>query len=109
MRPKARQMPINVALQDIYGKKSKEILPVGDVWINDILPFDDRRYPLLGWVDPYSNTIFNRNQMRLLIDELDLLSQEVDSKEGKELLARIRDLAEKCRHSPQTYLRFIGD
>jgi hypothetical protein len=101
-------MPIKLALQNINGKKHKELIP-DDGILNEILPFDDRRYPLLGWVDPYSNTIFNSNQMHLVIEELDLLAQEVDTKEGKELLFQIRDLAEKCRHSPQTYLRFIGD
>jgi hypothetical protein len=101
-------MPIKVAFQNLQGKKYKEVLPDGGL-LNILLPLNDGRFPLLGWVDEYSNTIFNSNQMRPLIEELDRLVEDVSSENGKQILTKIRELATECRDSPQTYLRFIGD
>ena len=62
-----------------------------------------------GWIDPYSNTIFNTNQMRPLVRELDRLAQTLSHEEERELVAKIREIAVECQGKPQTYLRFIGD
>jgi hypothetical protein len=101
-------MPLKVAFQNIDGKKYKEIFP-SNALLNEVLPFEDSSFPLLGWIDPYSNTIFNTNQMRPLVRELDHLAQTLSNEEEKELVAKIREIATECQGKPQTYLRFIGD
>jgi hypothetical protein len=101
-------VPLKVAFQDIHGKKYKEVVPEKAL-LDLILPFGDARFPLLGWVDPYSNTIFNSNQMWPLLKELDQLARTVSTEEGKKLLVQICEIAIGCRDAPQTYLRFIGD
>lgn len=101
-------MPLKVAFQNIDGKRYKEIFPSNGL-LDEILPFDDASFPLLGWIDPYSNTTFNTNQMRPLVRELDRLAQTLSHEEERELVAKIREIAVECQGKPQTYLRFIGD
>ena len=100
-------MPIKVALQAIDGRKIKEFLPTKAL-LNRLLPMGDARFPMLGYVDPDSNTIFNGAQMYPLIQELDQLISDAAGEE-KEVLTSVRELAVHCRDHPQTYLRFIGD
>ena len=88
--------------------KFKQIVPKAGL-LNRILPFGDERFPLLGWIDEYSNTIFNAIQMGPLLKELDQLEGTISTEEGRELLAQIREMAIECRNAPQTYLRFMGD
>jgi hypothetical protein len=101
-------MPIKVALQTIDGKKLKEVVPVKAL-LNRLLPMGDARFPVLRYVDPYSNTIFNGAQMYPLIEELDQLIKDAASEEDKSILAGVPELAVDCSDRPQTYLRFIGD
>ena len=101
-------MPINVALQTIDGRKLKEVVPQKAL-LDRLLPMEDPRFPILRYVDPYSNTIFNGAQMYPLIEELDQLIKDATSEEDRGVLASVRELAVQCRDKPQTYLRFIGD
>jgi len=101
-------MPISVVLQDIHGKKIKEFAPTGGL-LDRLLPIEDRRFPMLRYVDPYGNTIFNGGQMYPVLEELDRVGAEVSGKDEKEILARLRELAIYCRDHPHIYLRFIGD
>jgi hypothetical protein len=97
-----------VALQTIDGRKLKEVIPTKAL-LNRLLPMGDARFPILRYVDPDSNTIFNGAQMYPLIEELDQLIKDTASEEDKGILADVRELAVHCRDHPQTYLRFIGD
>lgn len=101
-------MPINVALQTISGKKLDEVLGHRAI-LNRILPIDDPRFPMLRYIDPYSNTIFNGGQMYPILEELDRLVAGTSDDEEKEVLGQVRKLAIRCRDHPQLYLRFIGD
>lgn len=103
-------MPITVAFQNINSKKFEEIVPdAREVVINDFIPFDDPAYPMLQYIDEYSDTIFNGSQMRGFLLEWDRLMQTLTDPRQREVALEIRRLAEKCRANPQTYLRFIGD
>jgi hypothetical protein len=75
-------MPIKVALQTIDGKKLKEVVPTKAL-LNRLLPMRDARFPILRYVDPYSDTIFNGAQMYPLIEELDQLIKDAASEEDK--------------------------
>jgi hypothetical protein len=102
-------MPIDVVLQTIEGKRLAEVVPQGRTLLNRLLPLEDLSFPLLGCIDPYGNTIFNGNQMRLFLQEWDRLLQGVVDKDDTEFLLRIRGLAERCKSEPHVFLRFIGD
>ena len=101
-------MPIKVALQNIDGKKYREVAPAMGA-LNELLPIDDPRYPMLRYVDPYGNTIFNGLQMYPLLEELKKLAEECPTDPGKEIIGQICELAIHCRDHPHTFVRFIGD
>ncbi len=101
-------MGIKVALQTIHGK---DLGLVSKTWgmLDRVLPIGNPRFPMLRYIDPYGNTIFNGDQMYPLLEELDRLAAEVSNEDGKALLAQIRELAIHCRDHPHEFLRFIGD
>jgi hypothetical protein len=102
-------MPLKVVLQTIDGKRLEEAVPK-NATLNRVLPtFEDVSFPMLRFVDPYGNTIFSTNQMQGFLPEWDRLSQGVTAEEDSQFLARVRQMAERCRKNPHTFLRFNGD
>lgn len=101
-------MAIKVILQTVDGKKEDEILDP-EYLLAEIWPVGDSAFPLLRYVDPYGNTIFNRQQMQEVEEELSILIQKVSSDKQREILLRIQAIAEKCKKHPHWLLRFRGD
>lgn len=101
-------MPLTVILETEGGKKLDELIPT-DWTLNRLLPTADTSFPMLGFVDEYADTVFNRNQMRLFLPELDRLIAQKHSEAESELLLRLRALADRCNSHPHLYLRFVGD
>ena len=99
---------IKVALQTIHGKELGMVSKTYGV-LDRMLPIGDPRFPMLRYIDPYGNTIFNGQQMYPLLEELDRLAEEFSSVEETDLLAHVRELAVHCRDHPHEFLRFIGD
>ncbi|WP_380282511.1 hypothetical protein [Kitasatospora purpeofusca] len=64
--------------------------------------------PLLGYVDPYDDTWFNRSQMRLLAPELRVLIDSAPAPEA-EAAAEVLALADQLERKPHRYLVFVGD
>lgn len=96
-------------MQTLNGKRFEEIWPL-NAELNRILPsFDDMSYPMLRLIDPYGDTLFSSNQMHGFIPEWDRLMNGVGNNEDREVLRRIRNLAERCKNEPHTFLRFVGD
>jgi hypothetical protein len=102
-------MPIDAVLQNIGGtRKLDSVLDkYGD--LHKCLPIEDTSFPLLQYVDPYGDTIFNPRQMPQLLSELELTMSRCSGEEPKLLLTKVRELAEKCRDARHLYLRFVGD
>ncbi len=69
---------------------------------------DEDGYELLGYVDPYGDTIFNWSQAELLISDLERAKGlKANSTEAVELLERIIQLARQCAGQPHLYLKFL--
>ena len=102
-------MPIAVFLEDIHGTNRRGSVADGYGGLNRCLPIGDESFPLLRYVDPYGNVVFNHLQMQQLLEEMNLLIARCSDQESKALLESVRDLAEKCRTSSHLYLRFRGD
>ncbi|HEX3791684.1 MAG TPA: hypothetical protein VHW44_27735 [Pseudonocardiaceae bacterium] len=64
--------------------------------------------PMLGFVDPYDDTVFNRSQMRLVIPELRKLADDSPADEAQAARELIR-LASRIEHETHRYLLFNGD
>jgi hypothetical protein len=99
---------ISVTLQTIDGKKLRSVTRTSGI-LDRVLPIGDPRFPVLRYIDPYGNTIFNGEQMYPLVEELDRLAEEFSTVEENDLLSQVRELAVYCRDHPHIFLRFIGD
>lgn len=64
--------------------------------------------PMLGYVDPYDDTWFNRSQMRLVIPELRSLLESASGVEA-EAAHELVELAVQLDLKPHRYLIFNGD
>jgi hypothetical protein len=64
---------------------------------------------LLGQIDWYGDTTFNRIQMPLFLLAWQELAQRVETPEEALLVHEIRVLAERCEGDVHLYLKFIGD
>jgi hypothetical protein len=101
-------MPIKIVLETIRGKALGEVLdPNSD--LAGIWPIDDPSFPLLQFIDPYGNTIFNGRQMSQVLHELESLDSRSSREDQKAILNSVKELALHCRENPHEYLRFVGD
>jgi hypothetical protein len=101
-------MAIKAILQTIDNKKGDEVADpnycLGAIW-----PIADQSFPLLQYIDPYGNTVFNGLQMPEVQKELDLLIGKASTDEQRSILRGIRELAVNCQKQPHMFLRFRGD
>lgn len=100
-------MGINVYLQTIDGKKEGKVVDTNNN-LAKLWPIGDSHFPLLQYIDPYGNVIFNGAQISEIKRELDLLIAQA-SQEQREVLEQVQDLATRCRDESHTFLRFRGD
>ena|SRR5579864_29382 len=101
-------MAINVYLQTLDGKKEGEVFDLNNA-LAKLWPTGDKSFPLLQYIDPYGNVVFNAAQMAEVQRELDLISARSSNDEQREVLRKIRDLAGKGQEHPHKFLRFRGD
>jgi len=102
-------MPIAISLRKENGETLSSIHespPEGQVL--PILPTAE--FPMLGHVDPYGNTIFNRSQMRDIVAEIDRLvgSSAVDERQEGFLL-KVKELCVEGLTRQHRFLWFLGD
>ena len=102
-------MGLNIEVQDEFGgtrsavSDSKFLLP-------DLLPeFGDAVYPMLGCIDPYGDTTFNRPQMALFLSEWIAVSSKAKTADEKEIVSSVESMARQVRDNVHLYLKFIGD
>ena len=93
-------MGINFELRDEQGDV---VEPGGILEVAQLPAYRDARYPYLGLIDPYGDTMFGRYQMVAVLPELERWSAERPSREA----SLVVDLARKC--TVHLYLWFIGD
>jgi hypothetical protein len=99
-------MPFNVRLENGDGAVLGEVSRV----LGDFLPdYNDLSFPLLRLVDPYDETVFNRLQTKVLIEEWRRLQDRARDVEQHGEWSAVMKLADNAVLEPMRYLRFIGD
>lgn len=63
---------------------------------------------LLRYIDPYGDTMFNRQQAALLVQELGEVQRQADP-EAAAILGCVATLAQRVEAEPHLYLWFLGD
>jgi hypothetical protein len=69
---------------------------------------DRKRYPILGHLDPYGDTVLNRLQVQSLLEEISEVRSNpeiVPAGFADELVALCRE----CLLRPHRFLRFVGE
>ncbi|GFE16778.1 hypothetical protein Sgleb_48250 [Streptomyces glebosus] len=67
-----------------------------------------KNLPLLGFVDPYDDSVFNRSQLRGLVPELRALAEDAAAEEA-EAVQEILALVAQVERKAHRYLVFNGD
>ena len=102
-------MGLNIEVQDEFGGTRSAISDT-KILLPYLLPeFGDTAYPMLGCIDPYGDTTFNRPQIALFLSEWVAVSSKAKTAEEKELVSSIESLAQQVRDNVHLYLKFIGD
>jgi hypothetical protein len=102
-------MPLSVVLQGIDRTRRLDQAFPSKTPLEHFLPFGDASFPMLGFIDPYGNTLFSGVQMQLFIPEWDRLMRNVTDGDDVDFLSKVRQMAERCMKHPHTFLRFVGD
>ena len=94
-------MTLTISLED----ETREAIVILSSRLTIPSTVDLNSYKLLQYLDPYGDTIFNRNQIDDLIIDLKRLDKLATDSVIKQVLA----LAERCKDEVHTYLCFNGD
>ncbi|MHB0999933.1 MAG: hypothetical protein ACYC27_11870 [Armatimonadota bacterium] len=103
-------MGINVVLQDEKCMDiSETVFDLNDVVALCLPSPSDNAYCCVRFIDPYGDTIFNRIQAVVILDEWNRLRHSFADHSADVLWSDIRELIIRCTEEPHTYLRFMGD
>ena len=103
-------MGISVVLRDETNTNMSEIVPDADGVIARTVPcLDDTSYNCLRFIDPYGDTVFNRLQSAVALQEWDRLKFAFAQANAESLWGEVRELLARCSREPHTYVRFIGE
>ena len=102
-------MGLCVALQNESGE-TLTMLADEKNFLHKVLPTpEDPANPMLGSIDWYGDTVFNRTQMPRFLSEWEGLLGKANSLEERDLITGVKVLAERCRDGAHLYIKFIGD
>ncbi len=103
-------MGLTVVLEDENGAPVRGSVHDPANALSRLLPDPaDTSFPLLRFVDPYGDTIFNRRQMAELRAEWARLYERAGSEQEEAILREVDALAAAGASEPHLYLRFVGD
>lgn len=101
-------MGISVVLKDQAGT----VLASLEEPYRPLVSWADRsKFPILGHIDPYGNTAFNRGQMETLLTELKRIRGALSEfNNDKELMIqKLEDICADGLRKPHRFLWFVGD
>ena len=102
-------MGLTIEVQDEFGGTLSTTTDPKNLLTHLLPEFGDTEYPMLGCIDPYGDTTFNRPQITLFLAEWSAVSSKAKTLEEKELAASIESMAQRVRENVHLYLKFIGD
>jgi hypothetical protein len=103
-------MGMNVVLQDERGKPLAPAISDERNALPRILAAAGAdKFPLLGHLDLYGDTTFNRQQLDAVAQEWSSLMPYARSEDEMSFLRAVRALIERGRGEVHQYMKFIGD
>ena len=101
-------MGFAIALQDERGERLEVTTDPKNHLHRLLRPYQGSD-SVLGEIDWYGDTVFNRLQMSKFLPAWKELLEQVQTQEEKKIVEEIRALAERCESDVHLYLKFIGD
>lgn len=102
-------MGLGISLQDELGAELETVVDPKNL-LGKLLPEqDDPAHPMLGSIDFYGDTVFNRMQMGRFLTEWTDVATKAGTPEERALVTAVRELALRCQDGVHLYLKFIGD
>jgi hypothetical protein len=93
--------------------RSGEIIVTSDTGslhiLDSLLPVGDPSFPMVTSIDPYGVTLFSSYQMNWFLDEWLAISSATWPEREKQYWAHIKELGERCKMTPHSFLVFHGD
>lgn len=102
-------MSLHVALETERGERLELVIDLSDILSRSLPAHDDESYQCLRYIDRYGDTVFNRLQMEVFLNEWERLGVFARTKEEKAFIEEVETLAQRCLKEPHFYLKFIGD
>lgn len=102
-------MGFDVVLEDECGRRVDSVGDPTNI-LHLLLPSqEDESFHYLNHVDWYGDTVFNRQQMPTVLQELARIAEKARCEEEDKLIRRLIQLARSCESTPHLYLKFYGD
>lgn len=101
-------MPLTINLETEMHSKLGSVFDTENSLITAVEKFGRSKLRILGFLDPYGNTILNFMEAAAALEDLDLLPRPLQSSEGA-VFEGVADLLRKCRDGMHLYVHFIGD
>lgn len=101
-------MSMTVVLEDEARSEIARIDDTKGNLIKSLSGMTERDLTVMGFIDPYGDTLFNRLQVPMLLADIERAAMSADE-EARALLDTVAALASRVTTEPHLYLRFIGD
>jgi len=102
-------MGLGIELQDESGGILSSAADPKNLLANLLPPLLDKSSRMLGYIDPYGDTIFNNLQINQFLEEWAPVSSKAQTPEERELVSGIEAMAKRVRDEVHLYLKFVGD
>lgn len=101
-------MGLKITLEDELGEPLETVFDPTNLLHRLLLPHQGHE-SLLGQIDWYGNTVFNRVQMPLFLSAWRTLIRGARTAAELALLDQVMLLARRCEGEVHLYIKFIGD
>jgi hypothetical protein len=102
-------MGLTIEVQDEFGGTLSVTTDPKNLLTHLLPQFGDTKYPMLGCIDLYGDTTFNRPQIALFLGEWIAVFSKAKTAEERDLASSIEAMAMRVRDNVHLYLKFLGD
>lgn len=102
-------MAVVVYLQTEDGKRLEEVMDSSNFLYRLESRVQHLQYKCISFIDLYGDTMFNKLQAGVLLEELREVGHLAEGDEDAGFLKGVEELARRCRDSIHEYVLFVGD
>lgn len=100
---------MGVELTDENGERLETVSNFAGRGFDHLLRAHAEEGKLLGYINPYGDTVFNRLQIDDFLTDWNILIDAATTADVRDFLTQVQSLAVKCRDTVHLYLKFVGE